>query len=92
MIKLEPKLRRTRRTPIYNIGAASRLTGLPVWRLRWLERQECLRPNRTGGNQRLYSDADVEEALAIAELLAQGVNLAGVRIILKIRRNGGNAP
>lgn len=92
MVKLQRRLRRTRTTPLYTIGATSRLTGMPVWRLRWLETRDVLSPSRTGGNQRLYSDADVEEAIAVARLLAEGVNLAGVRIILEIRRNGGNLP
>ena len=85
MVRVLPKLARQKTTPLYNIGAVSRLTGLPVWTLRWIEKHELLCPQRTDGNQRLFSDEDVELLLQIRDLMAEGVNLPGVRVILRMR-------
>jgi len=76
---------RTRETPCYNIGTASRLTGIPVWTLRWIERHALIHPKRTGGNQRLFSENDLERLEAIRELMERRVNLEGIRIILTMR-------
>lgn len=85
MVKLSPRLKRTGATPIYNIGAASRLSGLPIWTLRWIEKHGLVSPRRTGGNQRLYSDVDVELLVVIRGLMEEKVNLAGIRVILRMR-------
>lgn len=78
-------LKRDRSTPIYNIGAAARLTGIAVWTVRWIERHKLICPCRSDGNQRLFSDADIELLHEIRGLLDEGVNLAGVRVILRMR-------
>lgn len=88
MVRTFKRVQKTRRTPIYNIGAASRLVGLPIWTLRWIERHELVAPKRTDGNQRLYSEEDVELLGAIRELMEQKVNLAGIRVILRMRAGG----
>jgi len=85
MIRARPKIERSPATPIYNIGAVSRLTGLAVWAVRWIERHKLVTPKRTGGNQRLFSDLDVERLHEIRELMEEGVNVAGVRVILRMR-------
>ena len=85
MFRVLPKVARQKTTPIYNIGAVSKLTGLPVWTLRWIEKRELLRPQRTEGNQRLFSDEDVELLQQIRDLMEEGVNLPGVRVILRMR-------
>ena len=85
MLRAKPKLERCPSTPIYNIGAVSRLTGLAIWALRWIERHELVSPQRTNGNQRLFSDLDVERLHEIRNLMEEGVNLAGVRVILRMR-------
>lgn len=77
--------RRTSRTPVYTIGAASRLTGIPIWTLRWIEKHGLLRPNRTEGRQRLYTDTELDQLRAVRGLMEQKVNLAGIRVILKMR-------
>ncbi len=92
MIRTFRRVERTPRTPIYNIGAASRLVGLPIWTLRWIERHALVAPRRTDGNQRLYSDADVERLHVIRELLEQKVNLAGIRVILRLEAPNGASP
>lgn len=83
-------IHRTRRTPLYNIGVASRLCGLPVHTLRWVERAGLVNPDRTEGNQRLFSDEDLELLNEVRALLSQRVNLSGIRIILRLKAEGGD--
>lgn len=55
--------------------------------LRMYEREGLLKPSRTDGNTRLYSDGDLERLAFILNLTRDlGVNLAGVEIILNMRR------
>ena len=55
--------------------------------LRLYEREGLLQPSRTEGNTRLYSDGDLETLSFILSLTRElGVNLAGVEIILNMRR------
>lgn len=63
----------------------SRLSGLPIWTLRWIEKHGLVAPKRTEGNQRLFSDLDVSRLETISSLMAAKVNLAGIRVILKMR-------
>lgn len=86
MARLARPLKCTRRTPIYTIGAAARLTGIPIWTLRWIESRGLLRPDRTPGRQRLYSNAEMERLRSIRDLMERKVNLAGIRVILEMRR------
>ncbi len=85
MGRLDRPVRRTRATPIYTIGAAARLTGIPIWTLRWIEKHGLLSPNRTQGRQRLYSDQEMELLREIRSWMEQKVNLAGIRVILRLR-------
>ncbi len=85
MARLLRRLRRTKATPIYSIGAASRLTGIPIWTLRWIERQKLVLPGRTPGNQRLFSEEDVERLGVVRGLMEEKVNVAGIRLILRLR-------
>ena len=86
MGRLDRPVRRTRATPIYTIGAAARLTGIPIWTLRWIEKHGLLRPDRTSGRQRLYSDLEMELLRDVRGLMEQKVNLAGIRVILRMRQ------
>jgi MerR family glutamine synthetase transcriptional repressor len=78
-------VKRTSGTPVYTIGAASRLTGIPIWTLRWIERHGLLRPSRTQGKQRLYTDVDIARLRDVRGLMEKKVNLAGIRVILSLR-------
>jgi DNA-binding transcriptional MerR regulator len=82
-------VKKTRRTPLYNIGVASRLCGISIHRLRWVERAGLVEPNRTAGNQRLFCDEDLEILSEVRKLLAQRVNLQGIRVILRMQSAGG---
>jgi MerR family transcriptional regulator/heat shock protein HspR len=71
----------------YMISAVASKYNIHPQTLRLYEREGLIRPSRTEGNTRLYSDedlADLETILALTRDL--GVNLAGVEIILNMRR------
>lgn len=75
----------TDHTPRYVISVASKLVGVPVHTLRSYEDADLIQPARTEGNIRLYSDADIDILRHIVELSEQGVNFAGIRIILQMK-------
>ena len=72
------------RIPRYVISVASRLVGVPPHKLRSYEQANLIHPARTKGNVRLYSDLDIQILERIVELSQQGVNLAGIKIILQM--------
>ena len=70
----------------YMISAVSQKYGIHPQTLRLYEREGLLKPSRTDGNTRLYSDEDLERLETILALTRDlGVNLAGVEIILNMR-------
>jgi MerR family transcriptional regulator/heat shock protein HspR len=70
---------------VYTIAVASRLTGMHPQTLRKYERAGLLTPARQQGNQRLYSDADLERLRRIRYLVeTRGVNVAGVELALSM--------
>src|SRR4029077_15145394 len=71
---------------VYIISVAAELAGVHPQTLRIYERKGLLRPKRTEGNTRRYSDADVELLRAIQSLTQEeGINLAGVKRIMEMR-------
>jgi MerR family transcriptional regulator/heat shock protein HspR len=73
--------------PLYRISVVAEMLALHPQTLRVYERKGLIRPSRTTGRTRLYSAEDVEEIRLILRLSRDlGVNLAGVEIILKMRR------
>ena len=72
--------------PIYVISVAAKMVGLHPQTLRHYENQGLIRPQRSQGNVRLYSPADIDRLKQIVRLTDElGVNLAGVQIILDMR-------
>lgn len=71
--------------PKYSIAVASDLSGVPEQQLRRMEESGLLRPGRTQGNTRRYSDADLDQIASVSALAEDGVNAAGVRYILALR-------
>lgn len=69
---------------VYGISVASELSGVEQQSLRLYESKGLLAPARTGGGTRRYSDDDLIRVRRISELLAGGVNLAGVARILAL--------
>ena len=73
--------------PLYMIGVVADMLRLHQQTLRMYERKGLIRPTRTEGRTRMYSAEDVEEIARLLRLTRDlGVNLAGVEIILKMRR------
>jgi MerR family transcriptional regulator, heat shock protein HspR len=71
---------------VYIISVAAELAGVHPQTLRIYERKGLLRPQRTQGNTRRYSDRDITRLRTIQELTqAEGVNLAGVKRIIELR-------
>lgn len=69
---------------IYGIAVVAELTGTGQQNLRLYERKGLLEPERTPGGTRRYSEEDVQVLHRIIALLDEGVNLAGVRLILEL--------
>ena len=70
----------------YTISAVAELFEVHPQTLRLYEREGLLKPSRSEGNTRLYTDDDIERLEVILSLTRElGVNLAGVEIILNMR-------
>ena len=69
---------------VYGITVASELSGIDPQTLRLYERRGLLTPARTDGGTRRYSDDDLERLQRITNLVAQGVNIAGILQILDL--------
>jgi MerR family transcriptional regulator, heat shock protein HspR len=70
----------------YMISAVAELYHLHPQTLRLYERVGLLKPSRSQGNTRLYTDGDLERLEVILNLTRElGVNLAGIEIILNMR-------
>jgi MerR family transcriptional regulator, heat shock protein HspR len=71
--------------PRYMISIAAELVGMHPQTLRIYEQKGLVRPKRTAGNTRLYSDRDLERLRVIQRLTSElGLNLAGVEIVLRL--------
>lgn len=71
--------------PVYMIGVAAQLAGMHPQTLRSYEQKGLVTPQRTSGNTRMYSQADIERLALINELTNEGINLAGVIRILDLK-------
>lgn len=74
-----------RNQPVYMISVAAQLAGVHPQTLRAYEQRGLVCPQRTSGNTRMYSQADIERLQLIQELTAEGINLAGVFRILDLQ-------
>ena len=74
-----------RNRPLYMIGVAAELAGVHPQTLRAYEQKGLVTPQRTSGNTRMYSQADIERLALINELTGEGINLAGVIRILDLQ-------
>jgi MerR family transcriptional regulator/heat shock protein HspR len=76
-----------RARPLYTIGVVADMLQVHPQTLRFYEKKGLLRPSRTEGRTRMYSQEDVEELGRLMRLTRDlGVNLAGVEIILRMKR------
>ena len=69
---------------VYAISVAAELVGTGQQNLRLYERKGLLDPQRTEGGTRRYSEADLDILRRISHLLAQGLNLSGIRLVLSL--------
>jgi len=77
---------RTRSKAAYMISAVAEKYEIHPQTLRLYEREGLLKPSRSDGNTRMYTDEDLERLEVILQLTRElGVNLAGVEIILNMR-------
>jgi MerR family transcriptional regulator/heat shock protein HspR len=75
----------TSKRPIYMISVAAQLVGMHPQTLRMYETKGLVRPQRTPGGTRLYSEADVERLRIVQRLTTElGLNLAGVELVLRL--------
>jgi MerR family transcriptional regulator/heat shock protein HspR len=71
--------------PCYVISVAARMVGMHAQTLRYYERAGLVRPSRSRGRIRLYSQADIARLRQIQRLINDlGVNLAGAEVILRM--------
>ena len=71
--------------PIYMISVAAELVGMHPQTLRMYETKGLVRPQRTPGGTRLYSEADIERLRIVQRLTSElGLNLAGVELVLRL--------
>ena len=71
---------------VYIISVAAELAGVHPQTLRIYERKGLVRPQRTSGNTRRYSDRDIEMLRQIQDLTQdRGINLAGVKMIIEMQ-------
>jgi MerR family transcriptional regulator, heat shock protein HspR len=69
---------------VYSISIAAELVGTGIQNLRAYEKRGLLEPQRTNGGTRLYSENDLARLVRIGELLAAGLNLAGVALVVEL--------
>ena len=71
--------------PRYMISVAAELVGMHPQTLRIYETKGLVRPKRTAGNTRLYSERDLERLRLIQRLTTElGLNLAGVELVIRL--------
>ena len=72
--------------PRYMISVAADIVGMHPQTLRIYENKGLIRPKRTAGNTRLYSEADIERLRLIQQLTSDlGLNLAGVEQVMQLQ-------
>ncbi len=71
-----------RKLALFPIGIVQRLTDLTARQIRYYEQHALIYPERTHGNQRLFSFNDVERLLEIKSLIDKGLNIAGIKAMI----------
>ena len=70
---------------LYFISVASTLSGIHPQTIRTYEEKGLIKPYRTKGGTRRYSQEDVDKLIQIANLSQRGINLDGIKIIYEMR-------
>ncbi|ARI77421.1 MerR family transcriptional regulator [Halobacillus mangrovi] len=79
-----------RSMPLFPMGIVQSLTDLTARQIRYYEQHELIYPARSEGNRRLFSFNDVDRLLEIKDLIDQGVNMAGIKKVLKLNEQPKN--
>jgi MerR family transcriptional regulator, heat shock protein HspR len=69
---------------VFAISIAADMVSMQIQNLRVYERHGLVAPARTAGGTRLYSQADITRLHRIRELLADGLNLAGIAYVIRL--------
>jgi len=69
---------------VYAISVAAEMVSMEIQNLRVYERRGLVAPERTAGGTRLYSEDDIDRLHRIRDLLAAGLNLAGIAAVLDL--------
>ena len=69
---------------VFAISVAAEMVATEIQNLRVYERRGLISPDRTAGGTRLYSAEDVQRLHRIRDLLAEGINIAGIARILAL--------
>jgi MerR family transcriptional regulator/heat shock protein HspR len=69
---------------VFAISVAAEMTSMQIQNLRVYERRGLVEPDRSSGGTRRYSLEDIERLHRIRDLLAAGLNLAGVAAVLEL--------
>ena len=69
---------------VYGISVAAELVGMGAQNLRLYESRGLLEPSRSDGGTRRYSTNDLERLRRIGDLLGEGLNLAGIGMVLDL--------
>lgn len=77
-----------RAMPLLPISMVMQLTELTARQIRYYEEHKLIEPARSEGNRRMFSLDDVDALLEIRELLDQGINMAGIKKVFDMRKNG----
>ena len=70
---------------MYGIAVTAELVGTGTQNLRLYERRGLVRPARSDGGTRRYSQDDVDRLVRVTDLLADGLNLAGIAMVLELQ-------
>lgn len=73
------------KTPIYPIRTAAQMLGISVPTLRMYEKEGLIIPHKTDGNQRIYSDADLERIRCIRKAINESkISINGIKTIYSL--------
>jgi MerR family transcriptional regulator/heat shock protein HspR len=73
-----------RQPGVFAISVAANMLSMQVQNLRVYERHGLVEPDRTAGGTRLYNHADLDRLVRIRDLLAEGLNLAGIARVIAL--------
>lgn len=73
-----------RQRGVYAISVAAEMVSMEIQNLRVYERRGLLEPERSAGGTRRYSADDIDTLIRIRDLLAEGLNLAGIARVMEL--------